>query len=225
MRMRFKPYAGPELDAWPMCEREPTEQRGKWAQKYTRQNQPLHMELGCGKGGFISILAARNPHINYVGIDITDKVLILAKRNIESAYEKADRPMDNIFISDLNIEIINRAFCESDQVQRIYINFCNPWTRKSGQKKHRLTHTKQLELYKGFLAKDAEIYFKCDNDDLYEDTLVYMQEAGFEVVKQTWDLHAQDSFFDGENIVTEHEKMFTDMGLPTHALIARLKSV
>ncbi len=220
--MRFKPYAKPQLDAFLACERYPEKYIGEWKQKYAQSNLPLHVELGCGKGGFISRLSAKTQSTNYLGIDITDKVLILAKRNIEHEFECAKREIDNCFITAYNIEQINKILNKNDAVQRIYINFCNPWNRKSGQKKHRLTHTKQLLKYREFLAQNAEIYFKCDNDNLYEDTLEYLKQANFEIVKHTWDLHSEQNFFDHDNIVTEHENMFTQQGLKTHAIIARM---
>ncbi len=223
MRMRFKPYAKPQLDAFSACERQPEKCIGEWKNKYKRSNQPLHVELGCGKGGFIATLSAQNPNVNYLGIDITDKVLILAKRNIESEFEKAQREIDNCYITAYNIEQIDKILNKNDDVQRIYINFCNPWNRKSGHKKHRLTHTRQLLNYCKFINKNAQIYFKCDNDNLYEDTLEYLEQANFEIVKQTWDLHSEQNFFEHENITTEHENMFTQQGLPTHALIASFK--
>ncbi len=222
MRMRFKPYAGPELDAFSAFKREPAQFCGNWAQQFKNKNNPLHIELGCGKGGFISSLSVKNQNVNYIGIDITDKVLILAKRNIESVFEREKMPPDNIIIASYNIEQISSMFCEKDMVQRIYINFCNPWNKKSGQKKHRLTHTKQLLQYSNFLAPGAQIYFKCDNDNLYEDTLKYFEQANFKVVKQTWDLHSEKEFFAHENIMTEHENMYTKQGLPTHAVIAQV---
>lgn len=218
MRMRFKPYARPELLACDYHEHTPLEMKGKWRASFARPQQPFHLELGCGKGGFISQLALAHPEINYLGIDITDKVLILAKRKIERAYLEAGRPVDNVKITDLDIERILNAFNEEDVVDRIYINFCNPWDRKKGSKKHRLTHPRQLLLYRTFLAEGAEIYFKTDNDPLFEDSLEYFPQAGFEITWMTRDLHAQEPDW---NIRTEHEGMFTEMGIPTKALIAR----
>ena len=166
MRMRFKPYARPELLACDYHEHTPLEMKGKWRASFARPQQPFHLELGCGKGGFISQLALAHPEINYLGIDITDKVLILANRKIERAYLEAGRPVDNVKITDLDIERILNAFNEEDVVDRIYINFCNPCDRKKGSKKHRLTHPRQLLLYRTFLAEGAEIYFKTDNDQI-----------------------------------------------------------
>lgn len=218
MRMRFKPYARPELLACDYHQHTPLEMQGKWHASFARPQQPFHLELGCGKGGFLSQLALAHPEINYLGIDITDKVLILAKRKIERAYLEAGRPVDNVQITDLDIERILNAFDATDRVDRIYINFCNPWDRKKGSKKHRLTHPRQLLLYRTFLAPEGEIYFKTDNQQLFEESLDYFKEAGFEITWMTWDLHAQEPDW---NIRTEHEAMFTEMGIPTKALIAK----
>ena len=109
---------------------------------------------------------------------------------------------------------------EQDNIKRIYINFCNPWPKGKHRKK-RLTHTRQLEKYKTFLAPNGEIYFKTDDDDLFNSSLGYFEEAGFEIIKKTYDLHAEPIW--ENNIETEHEKMFSEQGIKIKALIARLK--
>ena len=106
MRMRFKPYAHDELMAADFHVHEPLIWGGKWHAQYARPEQPFVLELGCGKGGFISQLACAHPENNYLGIDITDKVLILAKRKIEAAYQAAGRPIDNVKIMSTDIERI-----------------------------------------------------------------------------------------------------------------------
>ena len=205
MRMRFKPYAHDELMAADFHVHEPLIWGGKWHAQYARPEQPFVLELGCGKGGFISQLACAHPENNYLGIDITDKVLILAKRNIERIYAEQGLPIDNVKTLAHDIERIPTLLDKADRVERIYINFCNPWNKKANHKKHRLTHTRQLLLYRPFLADGAEIWFKCDDDDLFKDTLRYMAEAGFEVTWQTRDLHADEPSW---NIRTEHEQIF-----------------
>ena len=85
MRMRFKPYAGPELAACPFCVDEPMQNKGRWNEQFARPAQPLMLELGCGKGKFLAQMAVAHPENNYIGIDITAKVLILTKRNIDRA--------------------------------------------------------------------------------------------------------------------------------------------
>ena len=127
MRMRFKPYAGPELAACPFHMNDATRYKGRWRETFARPGQPLHLELGCGKGGFLARLASRNPDVNYIGVDITDKVLILAKRNIERIYAEQGLPIDNVKTLAHDIERIPTLLDKADRVERIYINFCNPW--------------------------------------------------------------------------------------------------
>ena len=185
---------------------------------FARPDQPLVLELGCGKGGFLSQLAAAHPENNYLGIDITDKVLILAKRKIEAAYAAAARPIDNVRIMSADIERIRNLFTPADTVSRIHINFCNPWSKNASSNKHRLTHPRQLIQYRDFLADGGEVYFKTDDDDLFRDSLIYFPAAGYEVAWLTYDLHKDEPAW---NIRTEHEGMFTDMGIKIKALIAR----
>ena len=109
---------------------------------------------------------------------------------------------------------------KKDIVDRIYINFCNPWPKPKHRKK-RLTHTKQLELYKEFLKPNGEIYFKTDDDGLFMDSLKYFEEAGFDILTKTLDLYTENIF--ENNIETEHEKMFTAEGKKIKALIARCR--
>ena len=219
MRIRFKPWARPELEASYFYEDIPENYIGKWKEKFKNPNQPLHIELGCGKGSFMSELAYRNQDTNYIAIDLVDAMLGLAKRKVEEKYNENNIKVDNLILVRYDIERINNIINLEDEVQRIYINFCNPWP-KSKHKKKRLTHTRQLEHYKEFLKPGNEIYFKTDDDGLFEDSLTYFTDSGFEILKKTYDLHSQD-IFDGKNIVTEHEKMFSDEGIKIKALIAK----
>lgn len=180
---------------------------------------PCIQNFGCGKGSFIAKLAVQNPEINYLGIDIKSEVLGLAKRNIEKEYLKAQREIDNVLITAYEIEIIQNILNEKDLVDRIYINFCNPWPKPRHNKK-RLTHTKQLEKYKVFLKPGGEIYFKTDDYDLYKATIKYLEETGFKILKQTENLHKEPIW--ESNIETEHEKMFEEQGITTKAIIAKI---
>ena len=220
MRIRFKPWARPELEASYFYEDNPEECIGKWKEKFKNPERPLHIELGCGKGSFISELAFRNQDINYIAIDLVDAMLGLAKRKVEEKYSENDVRVDNLILVRYDIERINNIINSDDEVKRIYINFCNPWP-KPKHKKKRLTHTKQLEHYKEFLKSGSEIYFKTDDDGLFNDSLQYFEECGFEILKKTYDLHTED-IFDGQNIVTEHEKMFSNEGIKIKALVAKL---
>lgn len=193
MRIRFKPWARPELEASYFYEDNPEEHIRKWKEKFKNKENELHIELGCGKGSFISELAFRNQNTNYIAIDLVDAMLGLAKRKVEEKYNENNLKVDNLILVRYDIERINNIINKADEVKRIYINFCNPWP-KSKHKKKRLTHTKQLEHYKEFLRKDSEIYFKTDDDGLFEDSLKYLEESGFEIFKKTYDLHKEDIF-------------------------------
>lgn len=216
MRMRNKPWAAPELDACAFFVRNPEQYIGQW-NDFFKKRQPIHLELGCGKGLFIAGLAPKNPQINYMGIDLKDAVLAPAKRNIEQAFLTEDREPENVVLMAQDIERILNIMNPEDTVERIYINFCNPWPKDKHQKR-RLTHPRQLARYRQFLAQDGEIHFKTDDDPLFADTLAYLQESGFEIVWQTQDLHAGDC---AGNVMTEHEKMFVQKGIPIKALKAR----
>ena len=218
MRMRFKPYAHDELMAADFHVHEPLIWGGKWHAQYARPEQPFVLELGCGKGGFLSQLACAHPENNYLGIDITDKVLILAKRKIEAAYTEAGRPIDNVKIMSTDIERIKGVLTAEDTVSRVYINFCNPWSKNASSNKHRLTYPRQLIQYREFLKDGGEIYFKTDDDDLFRDSLEYFPASGYEITWKTFDLHENEPEW---NIRTEHEGMFTEMGIKIKALIAK----
>ena len=219
MRIRYKKWARPELEASKFYEDEPEKWKGKWKEHFKNPDLPFMIELGCGKGQFISKLALENQNINYLAIDLIDAMLGLAKRNIEQSYKEENIEPENVLITRFDIERINLILDKADNVERIYINFCNPWPRGKHHKK-RLTHTRQLEKYKEFLKDNAEIYFKTDDDDLFNSSLIYFEEAGFEIIKKTYDLY-QEPIFE-KNIETEHEKMFSEQGIKIKALIARI---
>ena len=218
MRIRYKKWARPELEASKFYEDNPEEWKGKWKEHFTKTSNPIHLELGCGKGQFISKLAVENQNTNYIAIDLVDAMLGLAKRNIENAYKEENIEPENVIITRFDIERINLILDKKDNIERIYINFCNPWPKGKHRKK-RLTHTRQLEKYKQFLSENGEIYFKTDDDDLFNSSLNYFVESGFEIIKKTYDLHKEQIF--ENNIETEHEKMFSEQGIKIKALIAR----
>lgn len=220
MRIRYKKWARPELKASKFYRDEPEKLKGKWKEEFENPNQPLHLELGCGKGQFMARLAVENPNTNYIAIDLVDAMLGLAKRNIEQAYQEANKEPKNVLITRFDIERIFLILEKKDEVERIYINFCNPWPRGKHRKK-RLTHSIQLEKYKQFLKENGEIYFKTDDDELFESSLIYLEESGFEIMKKTHDLHEEPIF--EKNIETEHEKMFSEQGIKIKACIARLQ--
>ena len=219
MRLRKKPWARPELEACNFFVQNPKEYKGKWSSSFKNEGI-MYLELGCGKGNFVSVHGARNKDKNYIAIDIKDEVLVLAKRNIERVDKENNEILDNVKLMAQEIGLINDILGEEDKIDRIYINFCNPWPKEK-HKKRRLTHTRQLENYKKFLVNNGEIWFKTDDDNLFEESLEYFKESGFDVIYKTYDLH--NSEYDKDNIRTEHENMFTEKGIKIKFLIAKRK--
>ncbi len=217
MRMRKKPWVEGELRACEYYLQNPREHRCEWNKIFKRE-QPLHIELGCGKGVSTAKMAAENPQVNYIGIDLIDKVLGHARRNIAHEFEVLGRNVDNIVIFSHDIMHIFQVMDKTDVVERIYINFCNPWTRKLKSRKKRLTHPRQLMQYRDFLTEDGEIWFKTDCNVLFEDSLEYFAECGFEIAYITRDLHSTGF---SPNYESEHEIRFAREGLPINFLIAK----
>lgn len=219
MRLRRKPWARPELAECDFYVGDPPRYKGRWRELFGN-GRPVHLELGCGKGGFISRLAADNQDINYIAVDLKSEVLALAKRKIEKEYElKGIDRIQNIRLMSQNIELIDNMLDPSDCIEKIYINFCNPWP-KNPYKKKRLTHGKQLVKYKQFMKSGAEIWFKTDDDGLFEDSVKYFEENGFIIKYKTGNLHTSGF---NENVPTEHEIMFSEEGIPIKFLIAEYK--
>lgn len=210
MRMRRKVWATPELAASPFFIRDGAALRGRWRQRFAAPALPLCAELGCGKGGFISTLAAADSACNYIAVDMIDNMLGYTSRAVAQSYRQAARETDNILLVSQDCARISGIFCEEDALERLYINFCNPWPKRQHQKR-RLTHTRQLLQYRAFLAPRGEIHFKTDDGPLFEDTLCYLKEAGFEPLTVSRDLHQSKIV---GNILTEHERFFSQSGVP-----------
>ena len=213
MRIRCKPWAKPELEACPFYISDQKACKGMWQAQFPKQ-QPLRLELGCGKGGFISQEALANPDYNYIAVDIKNEMLVLAKRKLEAAYAAQQMPLDNVRVMIDNIMYLRECFAKEDRIDRIYINFCNPWPRGK-HKKRRLTHPRQLVQYRMLL--DGDIWFKTDDDELFEESLEYFPEAGFRITTMTRDLHSEPEL---RYFETEHEQMFDEMGKKIKFLIA-----
>lgn len=216
MRIRYKPWARKELEESKFYREHPEEIAGNWRKEFINPNQPFYIELGCGKGSFIAQMASNHPENNYLAIDLVDPMLGLAKRKVEEAYAEKKQEINNIILTRFDIERITLILKQQDFVDGIYINFCNPWPRTQ-HKKRRLTHTRQLEKYKSFLKDNAKVYFKTDDDELFNDSLKYFALSGYEILEKTYDLHSENV---EDNIITEHEKMFSDEGIKIKALIA-----
>lgn len=217
MRIRRKKWARPELAVCPFFESEPEKHRGEWAARFD-QDKPLYIELGCGKGCFAAEFALQNPGVNLLAVDIKSDMLGTARRNIVALFEKNNRQPNNVILTAYNVENIERILSPQDRPMRIYINFCNPWP-KAKHKKRRLTYPNKLIKYAQLLPVGGEIRFKTDDLPLFEESIEYFLQSGYEIVYRTNDLHHSEIT---DNILTEHEVMFSDRGIKINYLTARL---
>jgi len=201
MRLRRKPWARPELEKDQKVVLNPFDYKGKWQEVFEKA-QPIHLELGCGRGQFISECAAANQNINYVAIDLYDEVLVKTLRKIN------EKELNNVRIIPMNISKLGEVFADNE-IDKIYINFCNPWPSRRHHHR-RLTHPEFLKVYKRLLKNHSEIWFKTDDDGLFKDSLRYFAGEGFDTKYLTYDLHQSDF---SENIKTEYEEKFSSQGI------------
>lgn len=184
------------------------EKRGQWKAVFGNEN-PIHIEIGMGKGQFITELARRNPEINYVGIEKYSSVLI---RAIEKRQEEE---LPNLVFIRMDAEHITEVFAENE-VDRIYLNFSDPWP-KDRHAKRRLTSKEFLARYDQCLKEEGWIQFKTDNRPLFDFTLEQAAEAGWKTAEVSYDLHHSE-FVEG-NIMTEYEAKFSAQGNPIHRVV------
>ncbi|MFQ6930993.1 MAG: tRNA (guanosine(46)-N7)-methyltransferase TrmB [Eubacterium sp.] len=211
MRLRNVPGSREAIADNDMAINEPTELKGKWKEEFGNDN-PIRIEIGMGKGKFITTLAMENPDINYIGIEKYSSVLIRAIERCEEI------EVPNLRFIRMEAEYICDVF-EKGEVDRIYLNFSDPWS-KDRHAKRRLTSKQFFERYDVILKKDGIVEFKTDNDLLFQFSLEQVPEAGWELIEQTWDLHNDERLMQG-NVMTEYESKFSQMGNPIHKLIAK----
>lgn len=182
--------------------------KGQWRQKFKNDN-PIHVEFGTGRGKFITTLAKQNPNINYIAFEIKEEVLV-------KGVEKADEDnLNNILFAWANVSNILDYF-EVGELSRIYVNFCDPWPKKRWAKR-RLTHTNFLEKYKIVLNKEGEIHFKTDNDKLFEFSLNEISSNNWLLKNISLNLASSDF----ENITTEYEDKFMSYGMKIYRCEAK----
>ena len=174
---------------------------------------PVWLEIGCGKGKFCTGMAQANPDVLYIAMEKEPSVVLAA---IEKAHEME---LPNLFFIKGDANLIENYF-DKDEVDHMFINFCDPWTRQN-KPKRRLTYRDFLAKYKGFIRPGSKISFKTDNDDLFDFSLKEFEECGFELSDLTRDLH--NSEFDKTNIRTEFEQKFADQGINIKSVTATLK--
>ena len=188
---------------------EPKEQRGNWKAVFGNDN-PIHIEIGMGKGQFIHGMAKAHPDINYVGIEKYSSVLLRAIQKMEV------EELPNLCFIRMDAEEIAEVFGEGE-VDQIYLNFSDPWP-KDRHAKRRLPSRQFLARYNEILKKDGKLEFKTDNKGLFDFAVEELEPAGWKADVISYDLHSDAALMEG-NIMTEYEKKFSSMGNPIYQYI------
>lgn len=211
MRLRNIPGADEAIADSPHCIQEPMAEKGRWHLIFGNEN-PIHIEIGMGKGQFIMQLAKEHPDINYIGIERYSSVLLRALQKMEI------EPLPNIRFLCMDASIITEVF-DKEEVAKIYLNFSDPWP-KERHAKRRLTSWQFFERYDKILARNGVVEFKTDNDNLFAFSIEEVAKAGWTLDAHTFDLH-HDPVLNEGNVMTEYEEKFSSLGHPIHKLIAR----
>ncbi|MEC3885045.1 tRNA (guanosine(46)-N7)-methyltransferase TrmB [Halobacillus sp. HZG1] len=211
MRLRNKPWADDFLsENDEVVVQQPFEMKGKWKELFYNQEQPLHLEIGSGKGQFIAGMGKQHQDINFVGLEFVKSVIVGAVKKVLAA-DTTNVRMVNENAKDL------RDLFEDNEVDHIYLNFSDPWP-KNKHEKRRLTFHTFLEQYKAVLKEEGQVTLKTDNKGLFEYSLVSFSNFGMILEDVSVDLHADE---DPLNVETEYEEKFSAKGQPIYRCTAR----
>ncbi|WLR45981.1 tRNA (guanosine(46)-N7)-methyltransferase TrmB [Halobacillus litoralis] len=211
MRLRNKPWADDFLrENDEIVVQQPFEMKGKWKELFDNQEQPLHLEIGSGKGQFIAGMGKQHQDANFVGLEFVKSVIVGAVKKVLAA-ETTNVRMVNENAKDL------RDLFEDNEVDHIYLNFSDPWP-KNKHEKRRLTFHTFLEQYKAVLKEEGQVTLKTDNKGLFEYSLVSFSNFGMILEDVSVDLHADEDLL---NVETEYEEKFSAKGQPIYRCTAR----
>lgn len=182
--------------------------KGRWHELFENPN-PIHVEFGCGKGRFIIEMAKKYPDINFIAVEKVETVVYKACKKVDPEETK------NLYFLYFDVQSCEDIF-EEGEVSRIYLNFSDPWPKKRNAKR-RLTHRDYLKKYQKILCDNGEIHFKTDNKDLFAFSIEEFSSEGWLIKNVTLDLHNSGM---EDNIMTEYEMKFSEMGIPINRLEA-----
>ncbi|UCZ52329.1 tRNA (guanosine(46)-N7)-methyltransferase TrmB [Bacillus shivajii] len=211
MRLRNKPWASEMIANHPqIVEPDPKNWKGRWSELF-ENDHPLHVEVGTGKGRFVTRMGEQYPERNIIGVEKFDSVIITGVERL------IENPQENVRLLKEDVNEITDFFGEKE-VDRLYINFTDPWP-KNRHAKRRLTHEGFLQKYAEILKEDGEIHFKTDNQGLFEYSIESMTNFGFKLKNVSLDLHKSEM---KDNVMTEYEEKFSSKGMRIYRLEAYL---
>ncbi|GED69151.1 tRNA (guanine-N(7)-)-methyltransferase [Brevibacillus reuszeri] len=201
MRLRNIPGAESALREYPTFVDHPVSYKGRWNERFGNDN-PIHIEIGCGKGRFINTLAERHPAVNFIAVELKAEVVLRAVQRTEY------REIPNLAFVQFDATQLTELFADRE-VSRLYLNFSDPWP-KTRHAKRRLTYASFLQTYRQVLKEAGEIHLKTDNEPLFEFSLNQFAAERFQMRNITFDLH--QSKLAEENVMTEYEERFSSRG-------------
>ena len=210
MRLRNIPRADRILSEHQKVIKNEAEKKGKWSMVFENEH-PVYVEIGMGKGQFLTTLAEKNPDKNYIGIERYSSVLLRAVERLDAIEEKQGVKLENIRFICMDAADVPDVF-EEEEVAGIYLNFSDPWPKKRHARR-RLTSREFLKRYEKILDEDGVVEFKTDNQELFQFSLEQAKEAGWNLKATTWDLHHDEEMCRG-NVITEYEEKFSSQGNP-----------
>ena len=211
MRLRKVKGAAETIAAHPnIVVQNEKELKGNWQSVFEKE-QPLYIEVGMGKGQFVIGMAQKNPHLNFIGIEKFDSVMV---RALEKVIEAGELP--NLKLLKIDADELTEIF-EENEVAGVYLNFSDPWP-KPRHAKRRLTHENFLKLYQTIMKEDGAIRFKTDNRLLFENSLASLSQYGMILQDVALDLHKREDL--EWNVMTEYEQKFSAKGQPIYRLEA-----
>ena len=217
MRLRNIPRAESVLNECKEVVKNEESLKGKWQEVFQNTN-PLHIEIGMGKGQFLLTLAAQNPEINYIGIERYSSVLLRAVEKVQSMDDAVQKTLTNLRFICMDAHDIASVFAPGE-VSRIYLNFSDPWP-KARHARRRLTSAEFFAEYDKVLTEDGTVEFKTDNRPLFDFSVEQLNTSDtFMIQSLTHDLH-QDTDMNQGNIMTEYEEKFSSQGNPICKLVA-----
>lgn len=209
LRQRNKPWADDFIKQHPdIIISTPSKYKGQWNKLFGNSN-PIHLEIGTGKGQFITGMAKQFPNINFIGIELAKSIIVSAAQKVIDSEQK------NVLLLNENAMNIRDIFA-NQEISTIYLNFSDPWP-KNRHEKRRLTYKTFLDQYKTIIQKNGELILKTDNRSLFEYSLVSLSQFGMVLRDVTLHLHLLD---DPENVKTEYEEKFSAKGQPIYRLKA-----
>ncbi len=215
MRLRNIPAAHAAVPANPHVIEEPEIYKNRWSDLFHNSN-PVHIEIGMGKGKFITEMAMSHPDINYIGMERYASVLYRALQKREEVC-KSENSLHNLFYVCIDAKELLSIFDKRDNVGCIYLNFSDPWPKKRHAKR-RLVSQNFLALYEQILSPGGRVEFKTDNKDLFSFALSEIEESKWVLDRCTFDLHYDTEMSMG-NIMTEYEEKFSLKGNSIYKLV------